>query len=130
MSSYYHSPELVTLVNRSSRALDGMWDGRTYTIQANAEIQVPVTIAEAIKRRNPIMGSDDPHTGQLQYLVGIKEQGDDCTPVEQSKEIELFSSQRLRGAVPVMIIPGIGGLYSRNEVAGKEQSPDTFFEKP
>src|SRR5882672_558313 len=107
--------EYVTIVNRTKRVLEGTWDGRTHQVQPGETPNIPLLVAEAIKRRNPIMGSDDFTTGELKYLIGIKEQGDPITPIEQSQEIELYSSQRLRGAVPVMIVPGAGGLYTRRD---------------
>jgi hypothetical protein len=126
--------EYVTIVNRTKRVLEGTWDGRTYQVQPGETPNLPLAIAEAIKRRNPIMGSDDYTTGALQYLVAIKEQGDPTEPVEQSKEIELFSSRRLRGAVPVVVIPGAGGLYTRNDtnpgITGPGSVDVVGFEKP
>lgn len=108
----------VTLVNRSSRTLSGTWDGRTYEVTPGKHA-LPPTIAEAIKRRNPIMGSDDLVTGQLAYLIGIEEYGDPTTPIEQSDEIELFNRRQQKNAVPIMIIPGNTGTYSvkRNDMA-------------
>lgn len=103
--------EFVTVVNRTTRTLEGMWDGRTYSVPPGKSSH-PVVIAEAIKRRNPIMGSDDPTTGQLQYLIGIEEQGDPITPIEQSDEIELFNRRQYKNAVPIMVVPGNTGLYS------------------
>lgn len=103
--------QFVTVVNRTQRDLEGTWDGRTYTVPPGRN-SFSLIVAEAIKRRNPIMGSDDPTTGQFQYLVGIEEQGDDCSPVEQSSELELFNRKNYRNAVPIMVVPGNTGMYS------------------
>lgn len=104
--------QVLTVVNRSNRPLSATWDGRQYTIQPGKSAH-PVIIARKLKYDNPIMGSDDPATGQLQYLVGIEEEGDPTTPVEQSEEIELYNRKNLRGAIPVMVVQGnTGGLYN------------------
>lgn len=119
--------EFVTVVNRTTRNLEGMWDGRTYVIPPGKSSH-PLIIAEAIKRRNPIMGSDDPTTGQLQYLVGIEEQGDPTAPIEQSDEIELFNRRQYKNAVPIMVVPGNVGMYSvrRSEVANPLPTDSSF----
>lgn len=110
--------QYVTVINRTSRDLQGVWDGRTYTIQPGKN-SYPLYVAEALKRANPIMGSDDFTTGQLQYLVGIEEHGDPITPIEQSEEIELYNRKLQRNAVPIMVVPGNIGMYSvrRSEMA-------------
>ena len=104
--------QLLTVVNRSNRPLSATWDGRQYTVQPGKSSH-PAIIARKLKYDNPIMGSDDPTTGQLQYLIGIEEEGDDVTPVNQSDEIELYNRKNIRGAIPVMVVQGnVGGLYS------------------
>lgn len=120
----------VTVVNRTTRKLKGRWDGRTYKVPPGKSSH-PLIIAEAIKRANPIMGSDNPVTGTLQYLVGIEEQGDDCSPIEQSNEIELYNRQLQKNAVPIMIIPGNTGMFSvkRSDIAS-ELPLDSAFVKP
>ena len=119
--------ELLTVVNRTQRNLFGMWDGKSYVVPPGKSSH-PAIIAEAIKRANPIMGSDDPLTGQLQSLVGIEEQGDPITPIEQSDEIELYNRRLAANAVPIMIIPGNTGLYAvkRAEVASTLPADSTF----
>ena len=110
--------QLVTVVNRTNRNLSGKWDGRDYVVPPGRSSH-PLIIAEAIKRHNPIMGSDDLSTGILQYLVGIEEQGDPIDPIEQSSEIELYNRRLAQEAVPIMIVPGNTGMYSvrRNDIA-------------
>lgn len=122
--------ELVTIVNRTKRDLSGMWDGRTYTVKPGKSSH-PLIVAEAIKRANPIMGSDDALTGQLQSLIGIEEQGDPITPIEQSDEIELYNRRLQANAVPIMIVPGNTGLYAvrHAEVAAAPLPSDASFVK-
>jgi len=103
--------EFVTLFNRTQRDLEGTWDGRTYTAKPGKNAY-PLAIAEAIKRRNPIAGSDDAMTGNFQHLLGIEEQGDDCSPIEQSDEIELYNRRLQKNAIPIMVIPGNTGMYA------------------
>lgn len=108
----------------------GTWDGRQH-IAKPGKNEFPERVAEAIKRSNPIMGSDDIHSGQLQYLLGIVEQDDPITPIEQSDEIELFNRRLQKNAVPIMVIPGNTGLYTvrRGDVAA-ELPMDSSFVKP
>lgn len=103
--------EFFTVVNRTTRPLSAMWDGRTYTVQPGKS-QHPNAVAQALKRANPIMGSDDPYTGTMQYLIGIEEESDPITPIEQSDEIELFNRKAQKNAVPIMIVPGNVGMYA------------------
>ncbi len=122
--------QLVTVVNRTSRPLSGKWDGRDYTVPPGKSSH-PVIIAEAIRRANPIMGSDDLSTGQLQYLIGIEEQGDPTFPVEQSDEIELYNRGLAKNAVPIVIIPGNTGMFAvRNSEVASPQPLDSTFVKP
>ena len=119
--------QMLTVVNRTSRNLSGKWDGRDY-IAPPGKSAYPRTIAEAIKRANPIMGSDDPITGQLQYLIGIEESGDPTSPIEQSDVIELFSRPPQKDDTPIIVIPGNSGMYSvkRAEVAAALPKDSNF----
>lgn len=80
--------EYVTLVNRSSKVLKGTWDGRHYEL-APGKHSFPRVQAEKFRDQNPIMGTEDPRTLFKQYLIGIVENGDDCSPIEQSEAITL-----------------------------------------
>lgn len=122
--------EFLTVVNRTARPLSCTWDGRTYIIQPGKS-QHPATVAQALKRANPIMGSDDPYTGVLQYLVGIEEESDPIDPIEQSNEIELFNRKAQKNAVPIMIVPGNVGMFSvKQQDVRANLSPDTIPVKP
>lgn len=111
----------VTLVNRSSKALTGTWDGKHYQI-APGKHTFPEFMAEKFRDQNPIMGSLDPQTNHIDFLLGIEEQGDDTFPVEQSNAIEKWDRSRLHGARPTEVVPGDNGLYSRASLA---QGPQT-----
>jgi hypothetical protein len=104
----------VTAVNRTNKTLHGCWDGKHYNVPPGKNA-LDEQRARAVKLQNPIMGSDDPLTGNLDYYIGVEEDGDDCSPVEFSKEIELYSSLRSK-AVPVMIVPGKAGMFNEEIV--------------
>jgi len=75
--------EYVTLVNRSSKTLEGVWDGRHYDLKPGKH-SFPEAMAMKFKDQNPIMGTEDPMSLQRQHLIGIEEFGDNCSPIEQS----------------------------------------------
>jgi hypothetical protein len=107
--------EVVILINRTSKQVEGMWDGKPYKIKAHAKEALPLIVAEAIKRQNVVMGSEDPYTGAMEYLVGIEEQGDDCSPIEQSKSITRMNRKVMGKNEEV--IKGDNGIYSVRDVA-------------
>lgn len=116
--------ELLTVVNRTDKELNGMWGGRQYTIAPHAEAAFPEVVARAFKRQNPIMGSGDPRdseagmTGRMQYKVGLKELGDNIEPIKKLKEgIERWNRDRLVGARPSEVVAGDNGIYSARDVA-------------
>lgn len=117
--------ELVTVVNRTSRNLEGVWDGKHYTIPPGASA-FPIVQAEAFKRQNPVMGSEDPRLGVLTYLIGIVEDRDDCSPLEQTDAIERWDRSKLAGARPTEVVPGDNGLYSVRQLGGTLPSDSTF----
>jgi hypothetical protein len=101
--------QLVTLVNRSSKTLKGVWDGRPYDI-APGKHSFPDIQASKFQEQNPIMGTEDPYTLQKQYLIGIIEHGDDCSPVEQSDHLTLQDISGKLKSGELRIVPG-NGLY-------------------
>ena len=129
MSQY----NFVTLVNRSSKPLNGTWDGRQHTIEPGQH-QFPETQALKFKEQNPIMGSEDPYSLQKEYLIGIVEHNDDISPVEQTNSIERWNRSKLIGAKPVEVVQG-NGLYRPGGVDAENRLPSnngplaTNFEK-
>lgn len=125
--------KFVTCVNRSSKPLNLCWNG-VHSVLSPGKHSLPEYLANAAQRQNPIMGSDDPITGNLEYLVGIEENGDDCSPIEQSDEIELFNRGKMKNAVPVMIVAPRSGLYAQERHSTIASAPggavETFFDKP
>lgn len=119
----------VTAVNRTSKVLTGTWDGRQYSVEPGRH-QFPENVAKALKRQNPLMGSQDNRFLTMKYLVGIEDYGDDCSPIEQSESKELWD----RNTLPpekrnVEVRAGDNGIYSARDVASN-QSPDTSFVMP
>jgi hypothetical protein len=122
--------ELVTLVNRSTKTLKGTWDGRHYDIGPGrhefAELK-----AMKFRDQNPVMGSEDPYSGEKKYLMGIVEHGDDITPVEQSDSISLQDlSEKIRSG-EYKVVKG-NGLYRPMQDAPSTPAftPDLNFVKP
>ncbi len=133
--------EFVTLVNRTSKNLQGTWDGRQFKVPPGESMH-PKAVAEAIKRQNPLMGSQGYELHETIYLVGIKEQGDDLSPIEQSDCLELMNPALLHAATRAQgkrleTVPGVAGMFKhRNSVAaelpvgGKNDFVSSGFEKP
>lgn len=111
--------QYVKLVNRTGRKLKGTWDGKIYEIAPNGAYQFPLAVAQAIKRQNPIMGSEDPYNMTMDYLVGIEEEGDpiDALTDEQAfaKAVEKWDRTKLIGALPSEVVAGKAGLYAHEK---------------
>ena len=114
--------ELVTLVNRSHKILQGVWDGRHYELAPGKHSFTRIQ-AEAFRRQNPVMGSGDPKamssdniTGGMQYLLGIEELKQDCSPIEQTNSIERWNREQMPNASKVEVVPGKNGLFSAQDV--------------
>ncbi len=119
--------EIVTLINRTSKVLDGKWDGKPYRLQPHSKQAYPVLVAEAFKRQNVVMGSENPYTGEMDYLVGIEEQGDPITPIEQTQVITRMDRKPLGKNEEV--VKGENGIYSVRDVA-QSLPLDSSFVKP
>lgn len=104
----------VTVVNRSSKPLEAIWDGVRYQIPVG-ESSLPERIAEVARRQNPQMGTEDPYSMRVTSLIAIKEQGDDIFPLEQSKSIERLDRASFPSNHPTEIVRGNTGV-ARHEV--------------
>lgn len=107
----------VTLVNRSSKILNGTWDGRHYDI-APGNHSFPELQALKFKDQNPLMGSEDPVTLDKTYLIGIVEHGDDTFPLEQASSITLQDLSKKINSGELKVIAG-NGLYSQAKDGSK-----------
>lgn len=116
-----------TIVNRTARILNGTWDGRQYEL-APGEHTFPEIQARKFRDQNPIMGSEDPYSLRKKYLIGIKELGDDITPIEQSTSVELLDRSKMEGAPPVVVIKGKGLFNPYTDTANRLPTSSTGFE--
>lgn len=121
--------EFVTVVNRTSKPLEGIWDGKRRSYEPGETPNVPLAVAEAVRRQHVLMGSADPYEMAVaDYLIGIKELKQDCSPVEQSKEIERWDRNLVPGgkkAVTVKSGRSAGSYQSRDPL-----STVSAFESP
>lgn len=123
--------EFVTLVNRTSKTLKGTWDGRHYDMKPGKH-QFTRTQAEKFRDQNPIMGTYDKYTGEMKYLIGIEENGEDCSPVEQ--DYGAITLEDLRGKIAsgeLRVVQG-NGLYGAADRSAAKPLPldGTGFVKP
>lgn len=111
-------PRLVSVVNRSTKPIDGMFDGQPVILKPGYKVELdekkkpsivgagpggaafsdslPYFAAELLKRQNPVMGTEDPEAPNVfDSLVGIVEWGDDISHLEQSKAIERLDRELL-----------------------------------
>ena len=107
--------ETYTIFNRTTKTLQGTWDGRHYDIGPGETQMHPESVALAFKRQNPQMGSLDPSTGSINYLISIKELEDPLTPIEVTNAPEVWNREKLAGARPSELVPGDNGLYGMGD---------------
>lgn len=90
--------EFVTVVNRTSKPLEGIWDGKRRSYPPGETPNVPMIQAEAVRRQHVLMGSADPYEMNVaEYLIGIPELKHDCSPLEQSDEVERWDRTLVPG---------------------------------
>jgi len=94
--------DTVTVVNRTSKVLSAQWDGAHYHFEPGETPNVPVTIALAAVRKNPLLGSEDPlgDPNVFVSLIGIRGARDpfgDCSPLEQSNAGERIDRAKVTG---------------------------------
>jgi hypothetical protein len=102
---------VVTLVNRTDQTIEGMFDGRVYSLAPREERQMLKVVAEMIKRQNPKMGTEDPYVmgpQSAEFLVGVREWGDDCEPLDVGDSIERFDRSLIatNAKVETVKVPG------------------------
>ena len=119
--------KLLTVTNRTSSILKTTWNGIHYDLAPHETQMFPELVATAFKRWNPQMGSLNPQTGQISYLVAIKEQNDPATPIEQTNSVEVWDRSKLTGSRPSEVVPGDNGLYSE-QMWKRGQSLDLNFD--
>ena len=103
--------EIVTIVNRSSKPLKGTYNGRPYDLPPGESHHV-LMAARFFRFQNPVMGRGTPledWSTKAEYLIGIKELGDDCSPIEQTNEPQRWDTQLVNGPNVAVIRPRGGG---------------------
>lgn len=118
--------EYVTIVNRTTKPLNGTWDGRHYTINPGKH-EFPRNQADAFRRQNPVMGTGLFGDQDTQYLIGIIEDNDDCSPIEQSKAVSVIPESQY--SLPVEVVHGKNGIHSVRDVS-TSLPLDSNFVKP
>lgn len=123
--------EIVTVVNRTSKTLKGTYNGRPYDVPPG-ESAYPLVVARFIRFQNPIMGRGTPledWSVKSEYLVGIKELGDDCSPIEQTDAPQRWDTYMVNGPNTEIIRPR-GGGYAPEVRQPQPRSADGSFVKP
>jgi len=81
--------EYCKIINRSSKTVEGVFDGVRYFWAPNEEKMLPAHIAELCKRQNPVMGTEDfADINSAEYLLALP--SDDASPIEQTDKPERF----------------------------------------
>lgn len=123
--------ETVTVVNRTSKMLHGTWDGRPYDIPPG-ESRLSRLEALAVRYQNPIMGRGTPLENwsvKSEYLIGIKEDGDDISPIEQSNAPQRWDTEMVNGSNVEVVRPRGGGYAPEVRQPQKANLQDTAFVK-
>jgi hypothetical protein len=81
--------------------------------------------AEKMKEQNPCMGTEDPADPRSpEFLIGVVEWKDDCSPLEQSDEEERFDRSLVdNGGNKAVKLNLKGGRPSRVKVALDDDNP-------
>lgn len=119
--------EMVTVINRTSKPLEVLWDGKVRPIPVGKSSHSAV-VAQKAKEQNVLMGSQDPRTGDIVYLVAVEEWNEDDSPVEANPNPKERWNRKLLpgGEAAVREEVGRTGLFSGRDVQSK-LSPDTSF---
>lgn len=126
--------ELLTVVNRTKKTLEVMWDGKVRQIPVGKS-QHRAVVARKAKEQNILMGSQDPRTGSIVYLVGVEEWKDDCSPIDDTPwGIERFNRKLMPGGeAAVQHVLGRTGYMSMEDnklSAGTGPVASTFEPNP
>lgn len=122
--------EFVTVVNRTSKLLQATWDGRPYDLKPGENL-LPRIVALAARYQNPIMGMGTPMEDwniRSEYLVGIKEDNDPITPIEQTDHPQRWDTRAVNGD-NIEIVRPRGAAYSEVR-APQLPMTDGAFVKP
>lgn len=127
--------EIVTVVNRTSKPLIGTHNGRQYDLPPG-ESQHILKVARYFRYQNPIMGKGTPMEDwniRSEYLIGIKECGDDCSPIEQTDAPQRWNTHAVNGP-NVEVVTARGATYgearSNSQLHGDVHGGGAGFVKP
>lgn len=137
---------LVVCVNRTTKPLEGTFDGQIIVIPpgyvddgtgtivravdghgAPVTVQLPSNVAAIVKSQNPMMGTQDVNAASPdEYLVGVEQwpagKKDDLSHVEQSDAIEIIDRSSINDtsrASDSEVVSARGRRRSRAAVAVK-----------
>ena len=123
--------ELVTLVNRTQSPLTGVWDSKSFVL-APGKHEYSLEKAERFKAQHPVMGSENPRTGDMIYKLGIVELRDPIDPLtpeflaQFEGAVEKWDRTKLTGSRPSEVVPGDNGIYSNRDVAANLPASTNF----
>ena len=123
--------ETVTIVNRTSKLLHGTWDGKPHDLPPG-EYRCSRLEALAFRFQNPVMGRGTPledWASKSEYLIGIVDDGDDISPIEQSSAPQRWDSGLVNGSNVEVIRPR-GGGFSPEQRSILSPAGDEGFVKP
>jgi hypothetical protein len=116
----------VVLINRTSRVLTFVADGKQYELTPGENYGFNSAQARFAKAQNPLMGSEDYHTLRTESLVAIKGSKD---PVDEISDevlnaapLERFDRSSMPGASNVKSIRARHQMLGRIEGAANEFS--------
>lgn len=123
--------DIVTIVNRTSKILHGTWDGKPHDI-APGEYKCSRLEAMAFRYQNPVMGRGTPLEdwgSKSEYLIGIQEDHDDVSPIEQTNAPQRWDTAMVNGPNVEVIRPRGAGFVPE---VRQPQAPlrDGGFVKP
>jgi len=105
--------DIVTVVNRTSKLLKATDNGRPYDLPPG-ETKLPRGVALRARFQNPVMGRGTPleeWSSKSEYLLGIVECGDDCSPIEQTDAPQRWDTEMVSGSNAIVVRPR-GGNYT------------------
>lgn len=125
--------ELVTVVNRTNKPLEVLWDGKVRAIPVGKSLHA-VEVAKKAKEQNILMGSQDPRDPRsVVYLVGIEEWKDDCSLLADSRPrgIERWDRSLMPGGhAAVQYVPGRTGYMSGADIKANIGENASFESNP
>jgi hypothetical protein len=126
--------EYVTIVNRTEEPITGTWDSKSFVLTPGKH-EFTLEKAERFKAQHPVMGSENPQTGDVVYKLGIVEYHDPVTPLSPEflagfkGSVEKWDRTKLTGARPSEVVAGDNGLYGMNDWR-RGQPLSSSFVKP